>query len=520
MLKWQCITLGFYFVGTAVGAVMVRQGTAEKVMKSLVATILLSSVTALISIPIVYLTYIVGQHANVNREIAETFASSSSLLVPAYTWSVLFISVCEALAFIAGLLAGRELPLLLASTHEKNSSIVLGCSYFGALIGSLVYTLLLLPNMSMITIGCILSFFFSLMSLAFLHSIKSNKVRLYFTATSLACVVSSVLIFSFSDVFEAFSAKSRIHYQSSLIERPYSLLALPTVLSKEQEIETIVTPYQKIEMTDLRFPGRPSVFTMYLNGHFQLSSAMEKFYHEGMVHVSLAKAQHEPRNVLILGAGDGLLARELLSVKSVEKITLVELDEAMIKLARQHPKLVEMNENSLDNEKVTVYIEDAIHFLRSYKGAGFDTIFVDFPYPYNYDLSKLFSVEFYVWLQNAMNDDSLVVLNAPMFDNRLEEQVSAAQQKTNSIMISTLRAAGFETVHPYRAFVETFILASMNQRDLESNIHWKKSLPSLKGLSNDMIEDISNQVFPFNEKKALVNSVFKPTLGWSRYGFQ
>ena len=66
--------------------------------------------------------------------------------------------------------------------------------------------------------------------------------------------------------------------------------------------------------------------------------------------------------MLVLGGGDGLAARELLRQPGVERIVQVELDSAVIELART--TLREANGGSLDNPRVNLVIADAMTWLR------------------------------------------------------------------------------------------------------------------------------------------------------------
>ena len=91
------------------------------------------------------------------------------------------------------------------------------------------------------------------------------------------------------------------------------------------------------------------------------------------------------RNVLILGGGDGCLAREALKYPSVEKITLVDLDPGMTELGKEHPIFVELNGNALNNPKVTVINDDAFTYLEKTK-EFYDVILMDFPDPKSIEL--------------------------------------------------------------------------------------------------------------------------------------
>ena len=81
--------------------------------------------------------------------------------------------------------------------------------------------------------------------------------------------------------------------------------------------------FQRIVLT-----RRDDDLRLYLNGNLQFSSRDEYRYHEALVHPAMGRVA-SPRNVLILGGGDGLAAREVLRYPSVERVTLVDLDPVM-----------------------------------------------------------------------------------------------------------------------------------------------------------------------------------------------
>ena len=83
---------------------------------------------------------------------------------------------------------------------------------------------------------------------------------------------------------------------------------------------------------------------LFLNGDFQLVSNYEEIYHEFFAHVPIITNAATPRRVLVMGAGDGLLIRELIKYEDIERIVHVDLDEKLVSLAREHPILTTMNE--------------------------------------------------------------------------------------------------------------------------------------------------------------------------------
>ena len=75
---------------------------------------------------------------------------------------------------------------------------------------------------------------------------------------------------------------------------------------------------------------------LYLNGHLQFSSVDEYRYHEALVHPAML-APGPKRRILILGGGDGLAAREVLSFNEVQDVVLVDLDPKVTNIFRDVP---------------------------------------------------------------------------------------------------------------------------------------------------------------------------------------
>lgn len=91
-----------------------------------------------------------------------------------------------------------------------------------------------------------------------------------------------------------------------------------------------------------------------------------------------------------------MAARELLRRPGLDKIVQVELDSAVIELARTTMRGA--NGGSLDNPRVHIVTDDAMSWLRGHHpdGSGrFDAVIVDLPDPDTPVLGRLYSAEFY-----------------------------------------------------------------------------------------------------------------------------
>ncbi len=144
------------------------------------------------------------------------------------------------------------------------------------------------------------------------------------------------------------------------------------LLAAEEEPTTVAGMHDLALFTNRTF-GR----ILLLDGAVQVTTADEFIYHEMMAHVPLF-AHGAVRRVLIVGGGDGGIAREVLRHASVEHVTLVEIDAAVIDLARE--LLPEISAGAFDDLRLSVVIADGAAFVAG--GAdSYDVIIVDSPDP-------------------------------------------------------------------------------------------------------------------------------------------
>jgi spermidine synthase len=93
-----------------------------------------------------------------------------------------------------------------------------------------------------------------------------------------------------------------------------------------------------------------------------------------MVHVPM-HLHPAPKRVLIIGGGDGGILREVVKHSNVTHITQVEIDSSVIDMAKEHfPK---HSDGAYDDKRVTIIINDAAEFVKTYEGEKFDVIIAD-----------------------------------------------------------------------------------------------------------------------------------------------
>ena len=105
-----------------------------------------------------------------------------------------------------------------------------------------------------------------------------------------------------------------------------------------------------------------------------------------------------PRRSLVIGLGTGTTAGWLGQVRGMERVDVVEIEPAIVEVARQCSAV---NERVLDNPRVHLVFDDAREVLLSSK-ESYDIIFSEPSNPYRAGISSLFSRQFYQAVKRRM----------------------------------------------------------------------------------------------------------------------
>lgn len=286
---------------------------------------------------------------------------------------------------------------------------------------------------------------------------------------------------------------------------PRGLLDWWRVATHYPEVERHQGPYQLIDFVPS--PSQKDAWVMTMDGRFQVSSEHEADYHRTLAHFPSLLAGRSPARVLIIGGGDGLLVRSLLAnPEPPEAITLVDIDPKIIELARSHPQLTAANQHALADPRVTVVVADAFQYLRQQR-ASFDRIYLDVLFPYNFESSRLFSVEFFgVALRHLQEEGALVMLSPLDFD-AAEELSSDESAQLGLSLQSTLSAVGCREqvlfAEPRHNFLACFRQTPPGARDPLGSALYRKYFGA--GAAEPRFRRLPAVYAPY-----AVNSVLKP----------
>ncbi|SIS51822.1 polyamine aminopropyltransferase [Salimicrobium flavidum] len=447
-VKQYTLTISLFLTGMGVGASL-----SERVTRNLVVAFIWTE----------FMVAIIGGFSSFLMFGMTAFAPSGS--------DALFLYL---ITFTVGALTGIELPVLIRKANDigvelnKSTARVLFSDYAGGLIGGLLFAFYLRPEMGMVKTA----FFVGVINLAvallvlfyFKQEIKRFSVHL-----GSGIFIGVLLI---SGLF--FGEELAFSFEQKLYKDP--------VLHMED------TAYQKIVLTKDQEDVR-----LFLDGALQFSSIDEHRYHETLVHLPLAY-KSEVRDVLILGGGDGIAAKELLEYQGLDSVTVVDLDPAVVELANENPHLRKLNEGALEDPLVEVFHEDAFKYLEESE-ERYDAVLVDLPDPNNESLNKLYTKEFYSLVRNHMKPDGIMMAQAtsPVFATEVYWTID-----------ETIQATGMNTYN-YHVDVPSFgnwgfVMASRKDIDTEE----ATIRTDTEFLTEEVISALA--VFGKDEDREIINS--------------
>ncbi|MGB0885731.1 MAG: polyamine aminopropyltransferase [Chitinophagales bacterium] len=230
------------------------------------------------------------------------------------------------------------------------------------------------------------------------------------------------------------------------------------------------TPFQTVEVLDTYAYGKMLVIDKMV-----MTSEKDEFvYHEMITHPAMLLHKN-PKNILVIGAGDGGTIKELFKHSSIEKITMVEIDEAVVNASKAHfPEI----SKEFANPKLELIIGDGIQFVKDAKDKTYDIVIIDSSDPVG-PAEGLFSETFFANVYRILKQDGIMAAQSesPRFNEQACQELFEVYDKV----------FGTENVHPYLAYIPTYpsgqwAFAFCSKSGIHPSKDFNDSLGNLKDL--------------------------------------
>ena len=214
----------------------------------------------------------------------------------------------------------------------------------------------------------------------------------------------------------------------------YSFRARSVVVSKR-------TAFQHVVVADTYGFGR----ALFIDGSIQSSADDEALYHELLVQPAML-LHPEPRDVLIIGGGEGATLRETLAHASVRRACMVDIDREAVEICREH--LTAWHRGAFDDPRVELRFADGRAHVEADENL-YDVVIVDVVDMLdNGPAQNLYTRQFYELLKRRLRPEGIVAVQGLEF--------SCLDYKEHCALRRTL-ATAFADVHSYSALVPSFL---------------------------------------------------------------
>lgn len=206
----------------------------------------------------------------------------------------------------------------------------------------------------------------------------------------------------------------------------------------DKQLFSCQSDFQRIDVFESKEFGR----FLTLDGFMMLTEKDEFIYHEMITHVPMA-VHPNVKNVLIIGAGDGGVVRELTRYKTIENIDLVEIDEMVVKVCKEY---LPQTACGFNDDRVQLYFQDGLKYIRKCENQ-YDLIIVDSTDPFGPG-EGLFTKEFYGNCFKALKDDGIMV---NQHESPFYKEDAIAMQRAHKRIVES-----FNVSRVYQAHIPTY----------------------------------------------------------------
>ncbi len=160
------------------------------------------------------------------------------------------------------------------------------------------------------------------------------------------------------------------------------------------------TKYQKILIVNNKKIGN----ILILDNIIQTTDFDEFIYHEMICLVPIF-SHHNPKKILIIGGGDGGCLKQIIKIKSIKSIFLIEIDKKIISCSKKY--LFKIHKNSFNDKRVNIIYDNGINFIKK-NNKKFDIIIIDGTDPVGQG-KNLFTKNFYTNCNKSLTKNGIIV---------------------------------------------------------------------------------------------------------------
>jgi spermidine synthase len=303
----------------------------------------------------------------------------------------------------AALLWGASFPLALAAaTRGGDPGRLVGRVYaantFGAILGSLAFSMMLIPWIGTRNCESVLMSLCAVSALILLAPVvwrTRAKVGALALAASACC--AAVFATHVSDV-------------------PGELIAYGRRFTTSAGHSTILYRAEGMNSSIAISQWNDGAIQFHVSGKVEASTEPYDMRLQRMLGHLPALLNEKPKSVLIVGFGAGVTAGSFVTYPSIEKITICELEPLIPKTAKKY--FHNEHYDVLDNPRTRLIFDDARHYVLT-TPEKYDIITSDPIHPFVKGSATLYSKEYFEMVKSRLNPGGVVTQWVPLYESDL-----------------------------------------------------------------------------------------------------
>jgi len=178
------------------------------------------------------------------------------------------------------------------------------------------------------------------------------------------------------------------------------------ILRVIKRLHSATTKFQEVQLVETEAYGR----ALILDDSIQAAAKDEFIYHECLVHPAML-ATPNPVRVAVLGGGEGATIREVLKHKSVESVTMIDIDREVVEFCREY--LPGFSQGAFDDPRTKLVFDDARKWIEQQAPESLDVVIIDITEPLEGGPAcMLFTSEFYSMVGRTLTQAGSMLVQA------------------------------------------------------------------------------------------------------------
>lgn len=399
--------------------------------------------------------------------------------------------ICMIIMLPSTICAGMVIPLIIHLLYKKGfGEEAIGKVYavntFGGIAGVIVAVWILMPLVGLkylISIGGIIDIG---LGLYILSRFRETRYSLLKTALRPACILIVLITLAFSKV-DPVKISSGVFRYGQISNRKH-------VIAHKDGRTASVTLFKSGENMVLSTNGKPDASV----GMSEEFSSDE--YTMSLLSILPMSVREKTENAAVIGMGAGMTSHHLLSDPGLERVDVVEIEPAVVELARKFgPKV----SNTFTDKRCRIHYEDAKTFFSS-QNHTYDLIISEPSNPWVSGVSSLFSREFFRVARKNLDEDGILVQWFHIYEADI------------SILASILKALGesFPKYEMYLVGSDLIIIASRNEN---TDISIKRDVFRIEEVADNLKKIGFESKDDFKHIRFADNTFLKPFLDTYHY---